>query len=221
MHITYRITTCTYTKLIHIHSRGFMHMGLAKSDACWFTRGLWDSLCMFHISFFQTKPYLYKATRPTSVGENACAKGNVSTFARERPGASYWSSFTIEVGSLEEMAGSFPLGNPPFSPCFFHPFSDRNGGFHQNSSGSLGSSISSILASGKLTDSYGKNTSFKTLRDKFIINHHKSSRNGQSSMTMCYNVVQNQRLIIWYHRVLLLQVFPSSELPLAIFSIPS
>lgn len=45
MHITYRITTCTYTKLIHIHSRGFMHMGLAKSDACWFTRGLWDSLC--------------------------------------------------------------------------------------------------------------------------------------------------------------------------------
>ena len=108
-----------------------------------------------------------------------------------------------------------------FFPMFFHPFSDRNGGFHQNSSGSLGSSISSILASGKLTDSYGKNTSFKTLRDKFIINHHKSSRNGQSSMTMCYNVVQNQRLIIWYHRVLLLQVFPSSELPLAIFSIPS
>jgi hypothetical protein len=110
---------------------------------------------LFHISFFQTKPYLYKATRPTSVGENACAKGNISTFARECPGASYWSSFTIEIGSLEEMAGSFPLGNPPFSPCFSTLFQTEMEDFTKTHQEALGLQFLQ-LASGKLTDSYGK-----------------------------------------------------------------
>ena len=154
MHITYRITTCTYTKLIHIHSRGFMHMGLAKSDACWFTRGLWDSLCCSTYPFSRQNHISTKQQGPHQ-WVNACAKGNISTFARECPGASYWSSFTIEIGSLEEMAGSFPLGNPPFSPCFSTLFQTEMEDFTKTHQEALGLQFLQ-LASGKLTDSYGK-----------------------------------------------------------------
>lgn len=164
---------------------------------------------LFHISFFQTKPYLYKATRPTSVGENACAKGNISTFARECPGASYWSSFTIEIGSLEEMAGSFPLGNPPFSPCFSTLFQTEMEDFTKTHQEALGLQFLQ-LASGKLTDSYGKGpvktwTSTQTRTQAVIpyscwqnLEQHPFCCHHISILTLIFLVKMVIFVLVWY-----------------------
>lgn len=128
-------------------------------DAWWFSRGLWDSLraCSTysfsrqnHISTKQQGPHQW-VKMPVPRGISLHLHGNA-------PARAIGVLSQSKLDPWKKWPGVFPLGNPPFFPMVFSTlFQTEMEDFTKTHQEALGLPFLQ-LASGKLTDSYGKIT---------------------------------------------------------------
>ena len=149
----------SYTKLIHIHSRGFMHMGLAKSDAWWFTRGLWDSLRACSTSPFSRQNHIpTKQQGPHQWVKMPVPRGISLHLHGNAPARAIGVLSQSKLDPWKKWPGVSPLEINPFSPWFFSTlFQTEMEDFTKTHQEALGLPFLQ-LSSCKLTDSYGKIT---------------------------------------------------------------